>query len=62
MRTFVLVRQHTLSYKELQEKITKLEKKYSKNFKKVFDAIKLMTEEKAIKNDYKNRKRIGFKI
>ncbi len=36
IRTFVLIRQHLLNYKDLQEKIKKLEKKYNKNFNDVY--------------------------
>jgi hypothetical protein len=61
MRCFVLIRQQTLSYKELQEKLKTLEKKYNKNFRLVFNAIKLMTEDKETSDQFKNRERIGFK-
>jgi hypothetical protein len=36
IRTFVLVRQHTLNYKELQDKLQKLDKKNAKNFKEIY--------------------------
>lgn len=61
MRTFVLVRQHALNYKELQEKLQKLEKTYNKNFKEIYHALNLLLEEKAVQEEQKNREPIGFK-
>lgn len=61
IRTFVLARQYALSYKELQEKITKLERKYNKNFKEVFKALECLLEEKTEEENLRNRPRIGFK-
>ena len=61
IRTFVLVRQYALNYKELQEKIGKLEKKDNKNFKEIFKALEYLISEKQQQEDFKNRKRIGFK-
>ena len=60
IRTFVLIRQHLLQYKNLQEKIKKLESKYNKNFKQVFAALEILLQEKQNQEDFKNRKRIGF--
>ncbi len=42
IRTFVLIRQYALNFKELQEKIQKLEKKYGKNFKEIYTALNLL--------------------
>jgi len=42
IRTFTQIRQFIFSYKNLKNKIDSLEKKYDKNFKIVFDAIKRM--------------------
>ncbi|MEZ4816603.1 MAG: ORF6N domain-containing protein [Flavobacteriaceae bacterium] len=39
MRTFVLIRQHALTYKELTEKLTSLEKRYNQQFKNIFEAL-----------------------
>lgn len=61
MRTFVLVRQHALNHKELQEKLQKLEKKYNKNFKEIYHSLNLLLEEKAAQEEQKNREPIGFK-
>ncbi len=61
MRIFVAIRQTTLQHKDLAEKILKLEKKYNKNFKDIFKAIDYLVNEKENEQDFKNRKRIGFK-
>ncbi|MBX9782184.1 MAG: ORF6N domain-containing protein [Chitinophagaceae bacterium] len=61
IRTFVLIRQTALAHKELYEKIIKLEKKYSKNFKEIFKALEYLVAEKQTEEDFKNRTRIGFK-
>ena len=65
IRTFVLIRQYGLDYKELERKIKGLEKKHNKNFKQLFAAMELLLqdkqEEKQQTEDFKNRPRIGFK-
>lgn len=61
MRTFVLVRQHALGYKELHEKLQKLEKKYNKNFKEIYHALNLLLNDKAVQDEQQNREPIGFK-
>ena len=42
IRTFVLIREFALNYKDLQRKISKLEKKYNNNFKEIFQALNLL--------------------
>ena len=61
IRTFVLMRQYASNYKELEAKIKKLEKKYNNNFQQIFKALDLLLSEKQEQEDFKNRKRIGFK-
>jgi ORF6N domain len=61
IRTFVMMRQYASNFKELEAKIKKLEKKYNKNFNQVFKALELLLQEKQHHEDFKNRKRIGFK-
>jgi hypothetical protein len=60
MRTFVLIRQHALEYKDLAEKIKKLENKYNKNFKEVFAALELLMQDKQEMEELKNRTPIGY--
>jgi hypothetical protein len=61
IRTFVLIRQHALSHKDLQDKLLKLEKKYNKNFKEIYAALNFLIEDKEIKDVQANREPIGFK-
>lgn len=61
IRTFVLLRQYGLQHKDLDEKIKKLEKKYNKNFKQVFEGLQILLNHKHEQEDFKNRNRIGFK-
>lgn len=57
MRAFVMLRQFSLSYKELADKLARLEKKYNKQFKDVYEALDLLLHEK----DWQDRDRIGFR-
>lgn len=62
MRTFVLARQYALSQRDLTDQLKKLERKYNKKFKDVYEAlIRQLAEEKGkLIVDQKNRQRIGF--
>jgi hypothetical protein len=55
MRTFTKLREMLSTHKKLQQKIEEIEKKYDRQFKIVFDAIKEL-----IGSPQKQRKRIGF--
>ena len=61
IRTFVLIRQFALNYKDLHQKIMKLEKKYNANFKEIFQALNLLLTDKQHQADFAKRERIGFK-
>ncbi len=61
MRTFVMLREFALNYEELQIKIKKLEKKYNKHFSDVFKAMEYLLGQKKNEEEFKNRRRIGFK-
>ncbi len=58
VRTFTRMREMLLTHKELREKIDKMEQKYDKNFRVVFDALKEML---AMKEEEPRRK-IGFRV
>lgn len=58
MRTFVKMRKLLSSHKELRIKIEAMEKKYDKNFRIVFSAIKELMEP----SGKDNKKKIGFRI
>ncbi|HEY9340933.1 MAG TPA: ORF6N domain-containing protein [Hanamia sp.] len=61
IRTFVLIREFALTYKDLRQKISKLEKKYNSNFKQIFQALNLLLSDKQEEKDFAKRERIGFK-
>jgi hypothetical protein len=61
IRAFITLREFSLNFKELSEKIIEMELKYNKQFKDVYEALDyLMTEKEDEKQD-KERVRIGFK-
>jgi hypothetical protein len=62
IRTFVLIRQYALNYKDLQEKLQKLETKYNKNFKEIYQALNLLIAAKTQEEEQAQREPIGFKI
>ena len=57
VRAFVKLRRLLSSYKELSEKLSKLEDKYDENFKIVFELIKNIIKEKD-----KPKRQIGFQL
>lgn len=57
MRTFTMIREMLASNKDLRQKIEALEKKYDKQFKVVFEAIKALMTEKS-----QPKQRIGFRL
>jgi hypothetical protein len=61
IRTFVLVRQYALSHKDLTKKLKKLERKYNKQFKDVYEALNYLLKKDKQEIEQRERKRIGFK-
>ena len=61
MRAFVLVRQFVLTNKELAAKLAKIERKYNKQFKDVYEALNYLMNEKQKQTEFDDRERIGFK-
>ena len=61
IRTFVLIREHAMRYKDLQEKLEKLEKQNDKNFKEIYSALNLLIEDRMQNAELGKRNRIGFK-
>jgi len=57
MRAFTQLRQMLLTHKDLKKKIEAMERKYDKQFKIVFEAIKQLLEA-----DEKPKKKIGFTV
>ena len=60
IRTFVFLRQYALSHEDLTIKLHKLEKKYNKQFKDVYDAINYLLQKDKQEIEQQERKRIGF--
>jgi hypothetical protein len=61
IRAFVMMRNFALSNKDLAEKVAKLERKYNKQFKDIYEALNYLTQEKQKQIDFENRERIGFR-
>lgn len=61
VRAFVMLRELALSNKALAEKVAKLERKYNKQFKDIYEALNYLIQEKQKLVDFENRERIGFK-
>ena len=61
MRAFVFVRQYALSHKDLTAKLKKLEHKYNRQFKDVYEAITYLLQKDKQETEQQKRKRIGFK-
>jgi hypothetical protein len=57
MRTFVRLRQMLSAHKDLEQKLNALERKYDKQFKIVFDAIRAL-----MAPPEKPKKKIGFEV
>ncbi|MFT4094680.1 MAG: ORF6N domain-containing protein [Niabella sp.] len=61
MRAFIVLRQYALSHKELTEKLKKIEYKYNKQFKNVYEALNYLLNKDKQETEQKQRARIGFK-
>ena len=61
MRAFVFMRQYALTHKDLTDKLKKLETKYNKQFKDVYEALNYLLNKDKLETKQKERKRIGFK-
>lgn len=61
VEAFIALKQFALTYKELAEKITQLERKYNKQFADINEVLNLLLQEKENNDDWKRRKPIGFK-
>jgi hypothetical protein len=60
VRAFIALKNFSLNYKELAEKITELESKYHRQFKDVYEALNYLLEKDKIENEQKKRKHIGY--
>jgi phage regulator Rha-like protein len=61
VEAFIALKEFALTYKELAEKITQLERRHNKQFADINEALKLLLQEKENADDWKGRKSIGYK-
>ena len=61
VEAFIALKEFALNYKELADKIAKLEKKHSKHFKDIYEALNLLLSEKESQTEWSERKQIGYK-
>ncbi len=60
MRTFVLIREYALTHAELAKKISELEANYDQKFEDVYELLRQLLKNNDEKNEWDERKRIGF--
>ncbi len=58
MRTFIKIRQYTINYKDLADKLLQ----HDKQFADVYEALDYLINKDKLKIEEKQRERIGFKI
>jgi hypothetical protein len=61
MRAFVFVRQYALSHKDLTDKLKKMERKYNRKFKDVYEVMNYLLQKDKQETEQQKRKRIAFK-
>lgn len=59
---FIALKEFALNYKELADKISKLERKHNKNFNDIYKALDYLLQKDKLQEEQIKRKRIGFKI
>ncbi len=60
MRTFVFIRQYSLSHDDLTRQLKELESRYNIQFRDVYEAINYLLKKDKVVVEFKRRKRIGF--
>jgi hypothetical protein len=61
VEAFIALREFSITYKELADKLNELEYKYDKQFKDVYDAIKFLLQKDNQETAQKQRSRIGYR-
>ena len=61
VRAFIALKQFALNYKEISDKLKKLETKYNRQFKDVYEAINYLLNKDKLEIEQKERKKIGYK-
>jgi hypothetical protein len=62
VRAFIALKQFALSHKELTAALKGLEYRYNKQFKDVYEAINYLLQKDKQEIEYRERKKVGFKI
>ncbi len=62
VRAFIVLKQFALNYKDLTEKLQKLESKYNQKFSDVYEAINYLLDKDKKEVAQQKRRRIGYKI
>jgi tRNA isopentenyl-2-thiomethyl-A-37 hydroxylase MiaE len=60
VRAFIALRQIAQQYKDLAEKLAKLENSNKKQFGEIYQALNFLIEKKQQEEDFSKRRRIGF--
>ena len=61
VEAFIALREFAFTFKELAEKIKKLERRQNKQYADVYEALKYLMDDKQNRDDWKSRKQIGYK-
>jgi len=61
VRAFVLIRQFSMTYKELTSRLNELEATYDKQFEDVLEALNYLLKKDKLVIEQKERKRIGYR-
>jgi hypothetical protein len=61
VEAFLALKEFALTYKDLAEKIAKLERKNNKQFKDIYEALNYLIQKDQMEIEQKERRRIGFK-
>ncbi len=61
VRAFVALREMAMHYKELAAQIKELEQRYDRQFSNIYEALRVLLEEKQQRGDFDQRERIGFR-
>lgn len=60
VRAFIALRHIAVQYRELAEKLAKLESSNTKQFKEIYQALNFLVNKKQKEEDFNKRQRIGF--
>ena len=61
MRAFVMIRQWALTYQELSDKLSDLEKLHNQKFNDIDQVLKCLLQKEQTKTQQANRERVGYK-